>query len=84
MTPQPSRYRTAVRVGPVAKAPDANLQQPMVFDLQADGRLIATGTIMPGTAKGLADEIDKRGAYVKTVVLHSPGGSLTDALAMGG
>jgi hypothetical protein len=37
----------------------------------------------PGTAKRLADEIDKRGAYVKTVVLHSPGGSLTDALAMG-
>ena len=55
----------------------------MTFDLQADGRLMATGTIMPGTAKAFAAEVDKRGGYVKTVVLHSPGGSLGDALAMG-
>ncbi len=44
---------------------------------------IATGTIMPGTAKAFADEIDKRGGYVKTVALHSPGGSLHDALTIG-
>ena len=62
---------------------DANLQKAMSFDLQADGRLLATGTIMPGTAKAFADEIDKRGGYVKTVALHSPGGSLHDALTIG-
>jgi hypothetical protein len=27
--------------------------------------------------------VDKRGAYIKTVVLHSPGGSVQDALRMG-
>ena len=45
---------------------------------------MATGTIMPGTAKAFADEIDKRGAYVKTVVLHSPGGSLRTRWRWGG
>ena len=65
------------------RQPDARLQSVMSFDLQADGRLLATGTIMPGTAKTFADEVGKRGGYVKTVVLHSPGGSLSDALAIG-
>ena len=70
------------RRGPL-RQPDANLQKTMSFDLQADGRLLATGTIMPGTAKAFADEIEKRGGYVKTVALHSPGGSLHDALTIG-
>jgi hypothetical protein len=55
----------------------------MSFDLRADGRLLATGTIRPGTAKVFAAEIEKRGSYVKTVVLHSPGGSVSDAIEMG-
>ena len=55
----------------------------MTFDLQGDGRLLAVGTIVPGTGQAFAAELKKRGGYVKTVVLHSPGGSLTDALAMG-
>ena len=55
----------------------------MSFDLQSGGRLVATGTIVPGSAKAFAAEVDKRGDYVKTVVLHSPGGSLEDALSMG-
>jgi hypothetical protein len=62
---------------------DSQLAGAMTFDLQADGRLIATGTIQPGTAKAFTAEIDKRGSYVKTVVLHSPGGSVGDALQMG-
>jgi hypothetical protein len=65
------------------RQPDAKLQQTMSFDLQSDGRLVASGTIMPGTAKAFADEVEKRGGYVKTVMLHSPGGSLSDALAIG-
>jgi hypothetical protein len=55
----------------------------MSFELVADGRLNAVGTIGPDTAKAFADEIAKRGSYVKTIVLHSPGGSVSDALQMG-
>jgi hypothetical protein len=62
---------------------DDRLKSAMSFDLRADGRLIAAGTIRPGTAKVFAAEIEKRGSYVKTVVLHSPGGSVSDAIEMG-
>jgi hypothetical protein len=55
----------------------------MSFELLADGWLNAVGTIAPGTAKTFAEEIAKRGSYVKTIVLHSPGGSVADALEMG-
>ena len=56
----------------------------MTFELVGDGRLIATGTIVPGTADAFAAEVEKRGGYVKTVVLHSPGGSVQDALGWAG
>jgi hypothetical protein len=69
-------------VGPLRR-PDGPLAAAMKFELVADGRLRATGTIEPGTAKLFADEVEKRGGYVKTIVLHSPGGSVSDALAMG-
>lgn len=62
---------------------DAKLRQPMAFELQADGRLLASGTISPGSAELFAAEVAKRGSYVRTVVLSSPGGSVRDALAMG-
>src|SRR6266581_3415377 len=62
---------------------DPQLAGRMAFDLVGDGRLMATGTIEPGTAQAFAAEIAKRGSYVKTVVLHSPGGFVADALAMG-
>ena len=62
---------------------DERLRAAMAFDLVGDGRLMAVGTIRPGTAKAFAAEIAKRGGYVKTVVLHSPGGSVGDALEMG-
>ena len=63
--------------------PDGVLARPMTFDLVSGGKLIATGTITPGTSQGFAAEIDKHGDYIKTVVLNSPGGSVTDALAIG-
>lgn len=69
-------------VGPLRR-PEGPLAAAMKFELVADGRLRATGTIQPGTAKLFADEVEKRGGYIKTIVLHSPGGSVTDALAMG-
>jgi hypothetical protein len=38
--------------------------------------------IAPGTAETFKAEIDKRGSYVKAVVLNSTGGSVQDAMAM--
>src|SRR5690242_19264445 len=64
------------------RRPDGALAAKMKFELLGDGRLRATGTIHPGTAKDFADEIAKRGTYIKTVVLQSPGGSVSDALEM--
>jgi hypothetical protein len=65
------------------RPPDARLAQPMTFELVGGGRLLATGTITPGISKAFAAEIERRGDYVKTVVLDSPGGSVADALAIG-
>jgi hypothetical protein len=63
--------------------PDGAMARPMTFELVSGGKLMATGTITPGTSQSFAAELDKRGDYIKTVVLNSPGGSVTDALAMG-
>jgi hypothetical protein len=73
--------RHADRLMPVPDGPA--LSKPMIFDLAAGGRLMATGTITPGISKAFADEIEKRGDYIKTVVFNSPGGSVQDALAIG-
>jgi hypothetical protein len=62
---------------------DKQLAAAMTFELVGDGKLMAIGTIMPGSADALAAEIAKRGSYVKTIVLHSPGGSVQDAIKMG-
>src|SRR6266446_3062368 len=63
--------------------PDGPMARPMTFELVGGGKLMATGTITPGSSQSFAAEVGKRGDYVKTVVLNSPGGSVTDALAMG-
>ncbi len=76
----PSDDRPAI--GPL-RQPDTQLAAKMTFDLVGDGRLLATGTIEPGTSKIFAAEVEKRGGYIKTIVLRSPGGSVSDALEMG-
>ena len=90
--PEPDLGRTLTEVLPsirrddkrgLPQRSDERLRAAMAFDLVGDGRLMAVGTIRPGTAKAFAAEIAKRGGYVKTVVLHSPGGSVGDALEMG-
>jgi hypothetical protein len=90
--PEPDFGRTMTEVLPsirrddkrsLPQRGDERLRAAMAFDLVGDGRLMAVGTIRPGTAKAFAAEIAKRGGYVKTVVLHSPGGSVGDALEMG-
>ena len=63
--------------------PGGAMAKPMTFELVGGGRLMATGTITPGISEAFAAEVGKRGDYIKTVVLNSPGGSVTDALAIG-
>jgi hypothetical protein len=63
--------------------PNGTLAKPMTFELVGGGKLMATGTITPGIAEAFAAEVGKRRDYIRTVVLNSPGGSVTDALAMG-
>jgi hypothetical protein len=63
--------------------PDGAMAKPMTFELVDAGKLMATGTITPGISEAFAAEVGKRGDYIKTVVLNSPGGSVADALAMG-
>jgi hypothetical protein len=70
------------RLAPLPQ-PDGAMAKPMTFELAGGGRLTATGTITPGISEAFAAEVGKRGDYIKTVVLNSPGGSVTDALAMG-
>jgi hypothetical protein len=70
------------RVTPVPR-PDGAMAKPMTFELVGGGKLMATGTITPGSSQAFAAEIARRGDYVRTVALNSPGGSVEDALAMG-
>jgi hypothetical protein len=59
------------------------LAKPMTFELIGGGRLMASGTITPGVSQSFAAETERHSEYIRTVVLNSPGGSVTDALAMG-
>jgi hypothetical protein len=63
--------------------PDGTMARPMTFELVSGGKLMATGTITPGISESFAAEVSRRGDYIKTVVLNSPGGSVADALIMG-
>ncbi len=69
-------------------APDVStpmdvLRQPLEIRLGSGGALELTGTILPGSAELFAQQVQQFGEYIKTVELNSPGGSVTDALAMG-
>jgi hypothetical protein len=70
------------RLIPLPQPGDA-MAKPMTFELVGGGKLIATGTIRPGISQSFAAEVGRHGDYIRTVVLNSPGGSVTDALAMG-
>jgi hypothetical protein len=70
------------RLAPLPQ-PEGAMVKPMTFELVGGGKLMATGTITPGISEAFAAEVGKRGDYIKTVALNSPGGSVTDALAMG-
>ncbi len=70
------------RLMPLPKG-DPALEQPITFELRGGGRLFATGTVTPGSARTFADQVERYGEYIKTIVLNSPGGSVADSLAMG-
>ncbi len=63
--------------------PSEALEAPLEIALEAGGILRLTGSIEPGSAERFAEEIGRRGEYVDTVALDSPGGSVLDAIAIG-
>ena len=63
--------------------PPEQLAEPLSIELVGGGVLMLSGTIVPGAATRFADEIGRRGDYVETVALNSPGGSVEDALVIG-
>ncbi|SEA96493.1 hypothetical protein SAMN05428936_11534 [Pelagibacterium halotolerans] len=63
--------------------PPEQLAEPLSIELVDGGVLMLSGTIVPGAATRFADEIGRRGDYVETVALNSPGGSVEDALVIG-
>ena len=78
-TPARSETRTTEPV----RASPSEFVRPMRFSLGENGVLTAQGSIEPGTAAKLALELQAHGADVETLSLDSPGGSLTEAMAMG-
>ena len=56
--------------------------EPMGFHLGADGRATALGRIDPGAASRLAEFLENNPKGIGELTLHSPGGSVSDALAM--
>lgn len=69
--------------GPDVTTDRALLDAPLAIALKGGGVLELTGTFDIGSAARLGAELDKYGEYVETVALDSPGGSVTDALAIG-
>lgn len=67
---------------PFLTTDEAALKQSMAFTLEPGGVLKAEGSIEPGSAARLAEELSQRGEYVRTVSLNSPGGAVEDAMAM--
>ena len=60
-----------------------DMAAPMRFVLAADGEATAVGSIAPGTAARFASFLEQNERQVGTLNLHSPGGSVSDALEMG-
>ncbi|GGD92584.1 hypothetical protein GCM10011390_09140 [Aureimonas endophytica] len=65
--------------GPV---PGEAMARPMTFRTAPGALATAVGRIDPGTADALRAFLDGVGAGARTLVLHSPGGAVEDAMAM--
>ncbi|MBI1385296.1 MAG: hypothetical protein GC150_10325 [Rhizobiales bacterium] len=62
---------------------DSNLERRLAFYLGAEGRATAIGRIEPGAASEFERFLEANPGRVTTLVLHSPGGSVRDALELG-
>jgi len=58
------------------------MSRPMRFVEAGNGELTAIGRIDAGTAETFRALLEKPGSAVRTLVLHSPGGSVSDAIVM--
>ncbi len=58
------------------------LSAPLSIELVPGGVLEMVGTITAGAANEFAAEVERRGSYIESVSLNSPGGSVEDALAI--
>jgi len=75
--------RVRPRMPGYAKPPaHAALAQPMTFRRGPRGAVSAVGRIEPGTAAKFRSFLDGQGGEVRSLYLHSPGGSVRDALAV--
>lgn len=63
--------------------PEMSERDAMVFKDDGEGALLAFGTITPGTSKVFESALLAREEEIKELILHSPGGSVNDALEMG-
>lgn len=66
-----------------AKPPPHELMaKAMTFTRGPGGKASAVGRIEPGTSNRFAEFLESQGGEIKEMHLHSPGGSVQDALAM--
>lgn len=66
---------------PIPEAID--MPKRLFFDDEGDGRILVTGHIQPGDADRFAEWLSRAEPKPKTLLFHSPGGSVTDALDIG-
>jgi len=69
--------------GPAVTTDPRLLEQLLSITLGPGGVETVTGTIDPGSGGRFAAEVKAHGEYIRTVALDSPGGSVSDALAIG-
>lgn len=76
----PGRATPARQGGHVLSGVHEN--ERMKFMLEPNGKALAVGTIEPGTAHDFERFLRQAGRSVRTLVLHSPGGHVPDAIEM--
>lgn len=75
--------RPPVMPGLTPKSAPKMVAERMSFDIDGTGTVSAIGRIEPGTANDFAAFLEDNKDKAKRIWLHSSGGSLSDALAMG-
>ncbi len=74
--------RIAPDLSPFKIAPEQLEKDAMIFRFN-EGKMLAFGTITPGTSGTFERALLGREKELKEIILHSPGGSVQDAIAMG-